>query len=195
MALERQADPLAVEALVALTSDARLGGDAADALARSPSAAAMPALEKLGATAATRRLAMRAYFVRRTVRGERSSRLEPLPGTLAASSDPVDRALAAQVQVALGQRSLGVRLGDPDARVQRGAAMGALALSPSQRRLAVAAGLPGVGDEAARQVLAFLLDDEEGAPSPTHELLEHARGGVPTHPSRRWHWRAVRATS
>lgn len=65
VALGRQSDALAVEALVALVNDPGVAGDAADALARSPSAAAMPALEKLGAAAATRRLATRAYLVRK----------------------------------------------------------------------------------------------------------------------------------
>jgi len=120
---------------------------------------------------------MRAYLVRRSVRGERSVALEALPGTLAASADPVDRALAAQVQVALGLRPLASALGDPDARVQRAAAMGALALAPSQREVALAGGLPVVRDEAARQVLALLLYDVGDAVTSTHDLLERARGG------------------
>lgn len=177
VALGRQADPLAIEALVALMNDPRLAGDAADALARSPSAAAMPALEKLAAAAATRRLVLRAYFVRRSARAERSLALEALPDTLAASPDPVDRALATQVQVALGRRPLASALTDPDVRVQRGAAMGALALSPPQRALALAGGLPVVRDEATRQVLAFLVDDADDSASSTYELLEQARGG------------------
>jgi HEAT repeat protein len=177
VALGRQSDPLAIEALVTLVNDPRIGGDAADALARSPSAAALPALEKLSAAPTTRRLAMRAYLVRRSLREERSVALEALPGTLAASPDPIDRALAAQVQVALGLRPLASALGDPDARVQRAAAMGALALSPSQRELALAGGLPVVHDESARQVLALLLDDAGDAVTSTHDLLERARGG------------------
>jgi hypothetical protein len=177
VALGRQVDPLAVEALVSMTGEPLLAGDAADALARSPSAAAMPALEKLAAAAGARRLALRAYFVRRWVRGERSAQLDALPGMLATSPDPVDRGVATQVQVALGERSLASALGDADPPVQRAAAMGALALSPSQRGLAVAAGLPVVRDEAAREVLAFVTDDADGAGVPTLALLEHARGG------------------
>jgi len=177
VALGRQSDPIAVEALVALVNDPGVRGDAADALARSPSAAALPALEKLGAAPATRRLAMRAYLVRRSGRDQRSPTLESLPGVLATSADPVDRALATQVLVALGRRSLASALGDADARVERAAAMGALALSSSQRERALADGLPAVRDEAARQVLAFLLDDTDDVVTTTHVLLEQARGG------------------
>jgi HEAT repeat protein len=178
VALGRQTDPAAVEALVALVSDARLGGDAADALARSPSPGAMAALEKLAAAAPTRRLALRAYFVRRTVRGERSLPLEAHLAAAVASADPVDRALAVQILVALGQRPLASALADPDPRVQRGGAMGALALPPSERARAVAVGLPVVRDEPARQVLAFLLDEADDTVASTRDLLDRARSGA-----------------
>ncbi len=176
-ALGRQSDALAVEALVALVEDPPLAGDAADALARSPSLAALPALERLASLSGKRRLAMRAYFVRRSVRGERSRALDSLPGALAASADPLDRALSAQVRVALGERTLASGLGDPDVRVQRAAAMGALALSPAERDRACSAGLPPVHDDAAQQVLSFLAGEADDGSIPTRELLERARAG------------------
>ena len=111
------------------------------------------------------------------MRDERSPSLEELPGALAASVEPADRALGTQVLVALGQRPVASALGDPDPRVQRAAAMGALSLSPSQRRRALAPGLPAVRDEAARQVLAFLEDDVDDGGRTTYELLQQARGG------------------
>lgn len=177
VALGRQTDPLAVEALAALVSDARVGGDAADALARSPSSAAMPALEKLAAAGPAHRLAMRAYYVRRSVRDERSPTLDAQLGAMAASADAVDRALAVQVLVALGQRTLASALADPDPRVQRGGAMGALALSQGKRARAMA-DLPILRDPTARQVLAFLLDDADDTVASTRDLLDRARSGA-----------------
>lgn len=177
VALGRQSSPLAVEALVALVADARVGGEAAEALARSPSLAAMPAIEKLAAAAPTRRLALRAYYVRLAVRGEASGALDAQLAALASSADAADRALAIQIEVALGRRSLAAALGDADPRVQRGAAMGALALPPAERARAMT-GVPVPHDVLARQVLAFLLDGADDTVASTHDLLDRARSGA-----------------
>ena len=178
-ALGAQVDSLAVEALVALTRDPRLAGDAADALARSPAAASLEALEKLGGAPATRRLALRAYLVRRALRDGGSPRLDGLLDATATSADPLDRAVAIQALVALGRKGLVAALADPDARVQRGAAMGALSLPADTRRRIAAAGLPAVSDAAASAVLAFIVDDSDGGPSApgTRDLFDRARSG------------------
>lgn len=107
--LGRQTTPLAVRALVALAAAPQSRGDALGELARSPSPAALEALEEMGAggggetggamvtadslgepIAASRRLAARAYFVRRFVSGNRSRRLDALLEGLAQSRDPRD---------------------------------------------------------------------------------------------------------
>ncbi len=177
VALGRQTDPLAVEALVPLVRDPRVGGDAAEALSRSPSAAAMTALEKLAASDDGRRIALRAYVVRRVVRGERSALLDATIGRLAASPQAVDRALAVGALVAFGERSLVSGLVDPDARVRRAAAMGALALSPAARARVANAPLPAARDDACERVLATLVDDLATDGPSTIELLERARSG------------------
>jgi len=58
-ALGRQSSPAAVIALVTLTGDAKLAGDAMQALARSSARTATAAIERLAASPATRRLAAR----------------------------------------------------------------------------------------------------------------------------------------
>jgi HEAT repeat protein len=178
-ALGRQVDPLAVQALVALAADPAVQGDAVGALARSPSRAAPVAIETLAASPATRRLAVRAYLVRALARGETSARLDALLASLARSADAAERAVATQALVALGRAPLEVAVADPDPRVQRAAAMGALALPSAQARRALSSALTGVRDAAARQVLLFL---DGGGSVPTLELVDRARGGGPDAP-------------
>ena len=109
-ALGRQPSPLAVGALAALAADPSIASEVAAALARSPSLAATSALEAMAAAApATRRLAARAYFVRRWTHGSRSARLDALLHTLAASTDARDRAVGAQALAALDGREHGHR--------------------------------------------------------------------------------------
>ena len=179
-ALGRQTTPSAVRALVALAATPALQGDAVGALARSPSPAALDALQDLaglaGSKAAghtlvpldgeplamTRRLAARAYFVRRFVRGDRSPPLDALLESLATSLDPRDRAVGMQALVALGERRVDVALSDADARVRRAGAMGALGCwdaNTAERLVARAAVEP---DETTRRVLALGWTAEPG---------------------------------
>ena len=181
--LGQQTDATAVIALATLTADVRLQGDAADALARSPSAAAMAAIEALGGAPATRRLAGRAYFVRRAARGERSPRLDALLTTLAASSDPRDRVVGVEALVAEGERSLEAALADPDPRVRCAAAMGSRALPPEGRTQALLSRLSSEADGATRQMLeAALADVDPGSAMPTLALAERAQQGGPDAP-------------
>lgn len=99
VALGRQTDGAALEALLSLSGDPRLGGDAADMLARSPAPGALAAIERLAVGTATRRLAARAYAVRRATRGDRSDRLEALLAALTASRDALDRAVADETRL------------------------------------------------------------------------------------------------
>jgi HEAT repeat protein len=182
--LGRQTNPSAVTALVALAGDPRLEGDALDAIARSPCPAAMGALEALGAAPATHRVAARAYFVRRVVRGARSARLDALLAALANAADGADRAVGVQALVALGERPLEPALRDRDPRVRRAAAMAAPALGDAQRWApTLLASLAVEGDEATRQVLALGLvaGDPDGV-VPTLTLLERAQAGGPDAP-------------
>jgi hypothetical protein len=177
-ALGRQTSGAAVTALMTLVGDARLAGNVADALARSPGAGAMGALESLGVGQATRRLAGRAYLVRRLSRGERSARLDGLLAVLAASGDAVDRAVGVEALVALGERPLERALADRDARVRRAAAMGARA-GRQDGAAALLAALAVEPDETTRQVLALgLADGDAQAAVSTLALLERAQAGA-----------------
>jgi HEAT repeat protein len=179
-ALGRQTSVSAVRVLLTLATDPALQGDAAFALARSPAPGAMAALETLAAAPATRRVAARAYFVRRFVRGERSGSLDGLLASMAASSEARDRAVAVEALVALGERALDQALGDADARVRRGAAMGAAAHLDAQARATLLARLAVERDAATRTVLALGLGG--GDPTgvvPTRELVERAEEGGP----------------
>jgi HEAT repeat protein len=182
--LGRQGSPSAVTALVTLAADPRLQGDAAAALGRSPAAPATPALESMGAAPATRRLAARAYLVRRIVRGTRSARLDALLAALAASADGADRAVAVEALVALGDRPLAGALADPDPRVRRAAAMGSLVRRGARGWAgALLASFAVEPDETTREILAAGLagGDPDGV-VPTLALVERAQAGGPDAP-------------
>lgn len=182
-ALGRQTDAAAVTALVALVADARLQGDAVDAIARSPSPAAMAAIEALGAAPVTRRLAARAYLVRRAVRGVRSPRLDALLASLATSRDAVDRAVAVEALVATGEEPLERGLADADPHVRRAAAMGSLALEARKRDGALVARLAVETDAPTRQVLALAIaGSDPGGAMPTLALVDRAEAGGPDAP-------------
>jgi len=182
VALGRQPGAEAVGALVTLAGDALLAGDAMDALARSPCSAAMAAIERLAAAPTTRRLAARAYFVRRTVRGERSARGDALLAALAASGDGADRALGVEALVALGERGLERELEDRDPRVRRAAAMGSMALRRTVDAPAVVgqltAHLAVETDDPTRRVMAVgLVEGDPSGAIPTMTLLDRAEAG------------------
>jgi hypothetical protein len=156
-----------------------------DALARSPCPAAMAAIEAMMTAPTTRRLAARAYFVLRAVRGERSPRGDTLLGALAASGDGAERALGVEALVALGERPLARALEDRDPRVRRAAAMGSLAQGNAGARNADAltARLAVEQDETTRQVLAVgLQEGDPGGAVSTATLLERAQAGGPDAP-------------
>ncbi len=202
--LGRQTAPSAVHALVALAAEPPLRGDAVAALARSPSRAALGALLDMAglatpggtglATAASatvaseapewRRLAARAYFVRRYERGDRSEALERLLASLAVSPDARDRAVAMLALVALGERRVDAALSDPDAHVRRAGAMGALGHwdAGAARKLAARASVDP--DDATRHVLALGWTEATGSDAvPTSLLAERAVAGGPDGPA------------
>jgi HEAT repeat protein len=182
-ALGHQSSASAVRALATLVAHPSLQGDAAYALARSPCPEALRAIEAMGSTQATRRVAARAYFVRRYVRGDRSARLDALLGALAASSDGLDRAVGVQALVALDERPLESVLGDADARVRRAAAMGALGRWDTHQSEALLARMAAEPDDTTRYVLALGLlgGDPHGAVA-TSALIERAGEGGPDAP-------------
>ncbi len=198
--LGRQAAPSSVRALVALAATTPLQGDAVGALARSPSHAALEALQEMAGAAhpgraggaptavpeiaASRRLAARAYFVRRYERGDRAEALDKLLESLAASSDPRDRAVGMQALVALGERRVDAALSDPDAHVRRAGAMGSLGhWGATVAEKLVARGLVEP-DEATRHVLAIGWTEATGSdPVPTSLLAERAVAGGPDGPA------------
>jgi HEAT repeat protein len=132
--LGRQASRLAALTLGQLAADPALQGDAAFALARSPSPASLGVLEALGASPASRRLAARAYFVRRWTRGDRSPQLDRLLASMARSQDPGDRGVGLEALVALGEVSLATALRDPEPAVRRTAAMAVAARATDEAR-------------------------------------------------------------
>jgi HEAT repeat protein len=191
--LGRQASTSAVGALLQIVGDPSLEGDAACALARSPSPAATPALERLATDPARRRLAARAYFVRRLVRAERCAPLDTLLGSMAASPEGRDRAVGMEALVALGERPLDLALRDRDPRVRRAAAMGAMSAKRPATAGALLAALAVETDPGARQVLTLgLLDPGASAGVPTTLLLDRAEAGGADAPlaalalARRW---------
>jgi HEAT repeat protein len=178
-ALGQQESALAVGALAAFIADPAVQGDAACALARSPSPAALGAIEKMAEAApAIRRLAARAYLVRRFVRRDRSAPLDALLRTLARSDDVRDRAVGVQALVTLGERSVADALEDPEPRVRRAAALGALGRWSAPSRDAILARATVERDEITRQVLGLgLLDGDWAGTIPTIDLVERARKG------------------
>jgi hypothetical protein len=183
-ALGRQTSPNAVQALAALVADPRAGGDAACAIARSPSPAAPAAIEAMATAGETRRLAARAYFVRRFTRGERTRRMDALLGELRASRDALDRALGTQIAVAFGEETMAAALADPDARVRRAAAASALAVwHDAAARQALLARLATERDETTRIVLALgLAGDDAPTAVPLSMLVDRVRKGAPDAP-------------
>jgi HEAT repeat protein len=156
-ALGAQTSPDAVHALSTFVSDPTLAAHIAVALARSPSPSATFALEGLARRPASRRLAARAYVIRRFAIGEHSNFLERLLATLATSGDPRDRTVGTLGQVALGQTPLDRALSDVDPRVRRSAAMGAVARLDPDTLERLADGFCHETDAATRVVLALGL--------------------------------------
>jgi hypothetical protein len=179
-ALGRQTSPLAISALATLATDPAIQGDAVCAMARSPCPAAMLAIETMAANPSMRRLAARAYLVRRLVRRERSARLDALFDSLVASSDARDRAVGVQAMVALGLRPVGHGLGDPDPRVRRAAAMGVLPRWDATSRAALLTRLLVEPDDVTREILALgLIDGDVDRVVPALDLLASAHAGGP----------------
>jgi HEAT repeat protein len=181
--LGRQSNTSAVRALATLVARPSLQGDAACALARSPCPDALGAIEALGSAQETRRLAARAYLVRRFVLGDRSARLDALLGALAASSDGLDRAVGVQALVALDQWPLERVLRDTDPRVRRAAAMGAMAQWDAHQSEVLLSRIAAEPDDTTRRVLALgLLDGDPRGAVPTSALIERAGEGGPDAP-------------
>jgi hypothetical protein len=176
--LGRQTTPLAVSALAALVTDPSIQGDVTYALARSPSSTAMSAIEAMADAPPTRRLAARAYLVRRLSRGQRSARLDWLLERWVGSSDARDRAVAMQALVALGMRPVAVGVGDADPRVRRAAAMGALAQWNPATRRALLARWVVESDRTTRQILGLgLAEGDASGVVPAIDLVERIHAG------------------
>jgi HEAT repeat protein len=181
-ALGRQPGAAALQALSVISGDPTAGGEAACALARSPNPAAWAVIERLASQPATRRLALRAYFVRTTTRGERYPRLHALVERLAEDPDPTDRALATEIRVAAGEVSLESALGDPEPRVRRAAILGAMALRGDRGRAARRSMLtrwPAETDAVARVLLAMGLSEDSGGVVSNLALEQRIRSGGP----------------
>ena len=170
-----------LKVLASVAGDPRLGGDAVQAIARSPNTRAMATLEGLARVPAVRRLAVRGYVLRALTRGERSGAIDDVVDALRASRDSADRALATFARVALGQASADGALDDRDAAVRRAAAMGALAAWDGRKLPAADALLrrwEKEPNDATRAVLAIgLLDSDPRALVPSLALEARATAG------------------
>jgi HEAT repeat protein len=181
LALGRSSSSLAVRVLVALLKDPTLHGDIANALARSPHAEALSALEAMVTSPIYRRLGVRAYVVRALVRGERSRRIDDALAELVTSQDGRDRAVAAGALVALGEREPATALGDADPRVRRAVAVASLAVGPDAKtRAALLDRLVVETDAATRDVLSIgLVGGDPDARVPTVTLVDRADAAGP----------------
>jgi hypothetical protein len=179
-ALARQKVNAAVQALSTLAGDPVLAGAAAQGLARSPSESAIAAIEELGTRGASRRLAGRAYFVRRYTRGDRSHRLDAILDELGRSTDGRDRAVALEAKVALGEIPIEAAWLDRDVRVRRAAALGAMGRLDGSVATVLLQRLAIEPDEATRVVLAgvLALGDSPLAPS-SSALIRRVDTGQP----------------
>jgi hypothetical protein len=182
-ALARQQARSALGVLASLVGDPVLAGPAAAGLARSPSRFAMGAIEELAARPGLRRLAARAYFVRRYTRSDQSTRLDALIDELGRSTDGRDRAVARQAQVGLGLMSIEAAWLDRDVRVRRAVALGAMGRLDAHAAAVLVRHLAVEPDEVTRIVLAGALvrGDRRGALS-TSELFLRVADGKPDAP-------------
>ena len=182
-ALGRSTEPVALEVLGHLTTDPTIGGEAAAAIARSPSPSAGKAVRALLGSTPTRRLGARACVVRAIVRGERDGCAGDVLAQLASSSEPLDRAAGLAALVALGERDLGPALADKDPRVRRAVA-GASRARPSRAQShALLARLASEPDAATRQALSIgLVDGDPDGQVTTLALIDRAESGGPDAP-------------
>ena len=173
-ALGRGTTDDALKALVALLSDARLGAAAAQAIARSPHAGAMGAIERM----ADKRLAIRAYVLRRAIRGETSSAMDDAILTMGRSKDGKDRALGTFARVAFDKGALASGLADPDPRVRRMAGLAASWQPSVDTQRAVLRALGAEKDEPTRTALALALaSGDPDALVPSLVLVDRAESG------------------
>jgi len=169
--------------LASTATDSRLGGDAVQAIARSPHPLAMATLVSVSRmqTPAARRLAVRGYVLRALVRNERSASLEDSIDAMRGSRDATDRALAAFARVALGKDDVSSWISDLDPAVRRAAALASLARWDGRRLPASSTLLARYvheNDEATRSVLALgLLDGDPSAVVPTLALVQRVEAG------------------
>jgi len=183
VALGRQTSTSAVGVLQTLLSDPLAGGDAACALAHSPSQAAMGAIEASARSAPIRRLAARAYFVRRYVRGERSAAMDDLLSTLARSADAGDRVVGGQFRFAFGITTADDALADPDPRVRRAIAMSVSASRDDRATTVLLGRMNREADDDTRIILAGgLIEGDPLAIIATSTLFERAQAGGPDAP-------------
>jgi HEAT repeat protein len=182
-ALARQTTGSAVRVLLTLAEDPLLAGPAAEGLARSPGESALAAIEELGARTASRRLAARAYFVRRYTRGDRSARLDGVLDGLSRSTDGADRAVALEARVGLGETTVEAAWTDADARVRRAAAIGAMGRSDSSTAEMMLRRLSTEPDEVTRLLLAgALVRGHTGAAVSSAKLRARWLAGKPDAP-------------
>jgi HEAT repeat protein len=178
-ALGRGMPPKAVAVLQALAErDPTLETDIAQAIARSPSAVAMGALEKIASNQAKRRLALRAYFVRRSIRGERSDLLDRMLDDASRSRDAKDRTVAIPALVALGKWDLSSALDDPEPTVRRAAALAGLSVDPDRTERILLERLVKEKDPTTRIVYSCALrgGDPNGVVT-TNDLIDRAQSG------------------
>ena len=177
-ALGRGLTDAALKQLVLFSADPRLGGDAVQAIARSPNAGAMAALEKMALEPGKARLAVRGYVLRALLLGARSTTLDERARAMAASPNAADRAVGVFVRVALGDEVLDDALSDKDPGVRRAAAVASLALRGDAPAETLLRHLQSEKDEATRHVLALgMRGGDPNSTVPTLVLVDRAESG------------------
>jgi len=176
--LGREIDVSAVTSLLEFMKIPVVEGPALCALSRSPSVAALGAIEAMAAQSATRRNAVRAYLVRRKVRGATSAILDSLVNSLAGSQDAKDRAIGVEALVAFGDRPLSRALLDPDGRVRSAAVMGALGRLSEADKEGLLARRYLEPDPRVREILSNgLIGGGADEKMSTETLVDVVRGG------------------
>jgi HEAT repeat protein len=180
VALGKQEETSAVPVLAALLLDPALQGDAAEALARSPSetwGAIVDALSK----PTERRLGARMAALRARTLGDLPARVREALKALARSADPNDRAVAVAALILAGERGPRAALLDSDPRVRRAAVL-SVDIEDGDAMAELSRHFASEKDPLVRRLMAGRIGATSRLPETVRELGDHVRDGDPLGP-------------
>ncbi|HQY61752.1 MAG: HEAT repeat domain-containing protein [Myxococcales bacterium] len=182
-ALSRCRSVAAAKALGALVLDKSVESEAAHALGRMRSAAAVPWLIAMLRSPEARRLGARAYVVHVLAGGAPIDEAKSTLRTLSASRATSDRAVGVFARVALGDAAPESHLSDPDPSVRAAAAMGCRGRANAAVHSALLARAVDEKHPAARSaLLAALASGDPSGKVPSVLLVDRAESGEPEAP-------------